>query len=68
MLINEFANPHGDQPNKKASVNEYSTRNDYKELESGFPNPSKYDHYMINKYSFPKGLTCSLKTKESSPK
>jgi len=29
-----------------------------KERLSGFPNPTKYNQYFVNKYSFPKGLNC----------
>ena len=31
------------------------------ELKSGIPHPERYDQYLINKYSFPKGLICGRK-------
>jgi hypothetical protein len=44
--------------------------NDYTESPervTGMPNPSLYDQYYINKYSFPKGL-CAIRKDQDKPK
>ena len=38
------------------------------ELTSGVPNPRKYDQFVINKYSFPKGFSCGHKIKSEEEK
>ena len=34
------------------------------ELTTGIPEPTKYNQYMVNKYSFPKGFTCGHRIRE----
>lgn len=54
MLISDYQN----DTHRKSIIDEYrnSELNPTKEMVTGIPKPQKYDHYLINKYSFPKGL------------
>jgi hypothetical protein len=38
--------------------------NQFSEKTSGYPKPDLYDHYYINKYSYPRGLSTYKKTEE----
>ena len=44
--------------------NDYSYEQGSPEKISGLPNPSLYDQYYINKYSFPKGLIAVKKAEK----
>ena len=38
--------------------------NQFSEKVSGYPKPELYDHYYINKYSYPRGLATYKKPEE----
>lgn len=63
IVINDYKNY---DENNNGNLNEGASQNE--EMKTGVPVPQKYDHYVINKYSFPKGFIAGHKIKSDNIK
>lgn len=57
IKISEYYDQPSENVQDLEEIDSEIEQNTTAELETGVPNPSKYNQYLINKYSFPKAFS-----------